>query len=421
MTERQGQQSDRAPRPWRDPKQSLRPGPRPLALHLAMAGAAWSGSLSSLSASSAGWTPWSGSAQAKALAAALAAAAPGALADSVRAAAARRLAGFLDGLDAYRGHRFARPPPAAAVVWRGGGARLLDYGGGLEAHVALIVPSLVNRSYILDLLPGRSLIAFLAENGIRPLLFDWGDIAGEEFGFDLGDFILHRLEPAFDHALASAAGRPLTLVGYCMGGNLALALGQRRMGEIAGLALLATPWDFHADRPESARALAALADILLPGFRAMGAMPLDMLQGLFAGLDPLLAYRKFRRFAALDPESEEALVFVALEDWLNDGVPLPWRVAEECLIGWYGENRPGRNAWTVAGRAIRPEGFVKPSLAVIPNDDRIVPPASALPLAAALPNCTTLRASAGHIGMMAGSRARTELWAPLAQWLRARV
>ena len=305
-------------------------------------------------------------------------------------------------------------------MWRGGGARLLDYGRGGEAHAVLLVPSLVNRSYILDLLPGRSLVAFLAESGLRPLLFDWGDIEGEEFGFDLGDFIVQRLEPAFDCARALAADRPLTLAGYCMGGTLALALAQRRMSEIAGLALLATPWDFHAERPDSAKALAAFAEVLLPGFRAVGAMPLDVLQGLFAGLDPLLAYRKFRRLAALDPEADEAIVFVALEDWLNDGVPLPWRVAAECMIGWYGENRMARGAWTIAGDTVRPESFAKPSLGVIPNDDRIVPPASALALAQALPNCTTVRASAGHIGMMAGSRARTELWTPLAAWICAR-
>ncbi len=399
-----------------------RPGPRPLALHLAMAGAAWSASSSSSSASSAAWTLSNGSVRSKAaaLAPALAAADPAALAEAIRAAATRRLASFLDGLNAYRTHAFARPAPAAETVWRGGGARLLDYGRGGESHAVLLVPSLVNRSYILDLLPRRSLVAFLAAQGIRPLLFDWGDIEGEEFGFDLGDFVLRRLEPAFDRARALAESRPLALAGYCMGGNLALALALRRARAITGLALLATPWDFHAERPEGARALAAFAAVLMPGFRQLGAMPLDVLQGLFAGLDPLLAYRKFRRFATLDPSSKEALVFVALEDWLNDGVPLPWRVAEECLVGWYGENRPGRGVWTISDEPVRPEAYEGPSLAVIPHEDRIVPPVSALRLAEALPACTTLRASAGHIGIMSGSRARDELWAPLADWIRAR-
>jgi polyhydroxyalkanoate synthase len=365
--------------------------------------------------------PWSASvrARAAALAPALAAADPAALAEAARSAAARRLADFLDGLEAYRRHPFERPAPAAPAIWRGGGARLFDHGRGGEPRSALLVPSLVNRSYIMDLLPGRSLVAFLAGRGIRPLLFDWGDIEGEEFGFDLSAFVGERLEPAFRHARALAADRPLALVGYCMGGNFALALALRHAPAIAGLALLATPWDFHAERPDSARALAAFAEALMPGFRALGAMPLDVLQGLFAGLDPLLAYKKFRRFARLAPDSEEALAFVALEDWLNDGVPLPWRVAEECLIGWYGENRCGRGTWTVGGAAVSPGSVAMPCLAVVPDNDRIVPPRSALALADALPGCTTLRASAGHIGMMVGGRARAELWEPLARWIAA--
>src|SRR6185369_16665653 len=154
-------------------------------------------------ASSAAWMHWNASASARAnpladdLAAVLAAAEPAALAEAVRGAAARRLSAFLDGLDAYRSHDFKRAAPAAKIVWTGGGARLLDYGSGDEAHVVLLIPSLVNRCYILDLLPRRSLAAFLAAAGIRPLLFDWGDIVGEEFGFDLGDFVVKRVEPAF--------------------------------------------------------------------------------------------------------------------------------------------------------------------------------------------------------------------------------
>jgi polyhydroxyalkanoate synthase len=412
-------QKPKEERPRRDLR---RPGPRPLALHLAMAGAASINSLSGLTASSAGSMPWSGSATAKGTAQALAgaeAAEPGALVEAVRAAATRRLAAFCDGLDAYRAHRFSRPPGDAAVVWRSGGARLLDYGRGGETHAALLVASLVNRSYILDLLPERSLTAHLAGRGIRPLLLDWGDLAGDETGFDLTDFVLHRLEPAARAARRIAGRRPLAAIGYCMGGNLALALALRHPAAIAGVALLATPWDFHAEAAAGARALAAFAEIMMPAFRALGVMPLDVLQGLFAGLDPLLAYRKFRRFAALDPDGEEARLFVALEDWLNDGTPLPWRVVEECLVGWYGANRPARGAWAVAGDSVRPEALAMPSLAIVPANDRIVPPASALALARSLPGGRILRASAGHIGMMAGGRARDEAWRPLADWIRA--
>src|SRR6185503_16584131 len=101
-----------------------------------------------------------------------------------------------------------------------------------------------------------------------------------------------------------------------------------------------------------------------------------------------------------DPASQRARDFVALEDWLNDGVPLAGPVAAECLEGWYGENRPGRGAWTLDGVRVDPAALAVPALAVIPEQDRIVPPASATALSRALPRVDTLTPSLGHIGMM---------------------
>jgi polyhydroxyalkanoate synthase len=131
----------------------------------------------------------------------------------------------------------------------------------------------------------------------------------------------------------------------------------------------------------------------------------------------LLALRKFTRFAALEPQSAEAREFVALEDWLNDGVPLALPVARECLGRWYGANEPGSGTWLVAGAPIEPVRFDKPALVVVPARDRIVPPASARALANALPRVSRLDPPLGHIGMIVGRRAEREVWQPLARWL----
>ena len=63
--------------------------------------------------------------------------------------------------------------------------------------------------------------------------------------------------------------------------------------------------------------------------QATGTLPVDMLQTLFAALDPDGIAQKFRHFSTLDPNSDAATRFVALEDWLNDGVPLAAPVARE--------------------------------------------------------------------------------------------
>ena len=182
----------------------------------------------------------------------------------------------------------------------------------------------------------------------------------------------------------------------------------------------ATPWDFHAERWRR-RAFRPLGDCL-PALRtsrrddAGGACP-----ELVLLLDPFLAERKFTRFAGLDQESAEAIGFVALEDWINDGVPLPLVVARECLRSWYGDNAPGRGVWRVAGLTIRPQELRRPALVAIPGRDRIVPPASAEPLAAAIPNAEVLRPPLGHVGMMSAARAPDLLWTPVAQWLRVQL
>ena len=202
-----------------------------------------------------------------------------------------------------------------------------------------------------------------------------------------------------------------------MGGLLALALAARRAGDLAGVAFLATPWDFHAERPEQARLLGAAASLFEPVMAALGELPVDLIQLLFAGLDPFQVIRKFLDFAALDAASERAALFVALEDWLNDGVPLAAAVARDCMAGWYGANSPATGHWRIAGRPVRPADCRLPSLAVIPDHDRIVPPRSALALAEALPQAEILRPAAGHIGMVVGAGSAERLRRPLAAWL----
>src|SRR5690606_19325477 len=349
-------------------------------LHLTLAGLTHLSSLAALPLLSSGSLPWNPdlTERARQLDRALAGVDPRRFAAAVEAASRQRLADFLTGLDRYRRHSYRRRLDDPPVVWREGGTRLLDYGAaGAAGPAILVVPSLINRAYVLDLSERRSLLRHLSGAGFRPYLVDWGAPGADERGFGLDDYIAGRLDRAFAAARAAAGGAPLAVLGYCMGGLLALALAQRRPGEINRLALLATPWDFHADRAWLARAAAQAAEPWLPLWEAMGVMPVEALQAMFTGLDPCLALAKFAAFGRLDATSDKAEEFVALEDWLNDGVPLAARVARECLLGWYGENLPGTGRWRIAGRTVEPRAVGVPSLVVLPRNDRIVPPASA--------------------------------------------
>jgi polyhydroxyalkanoate synthase len=391
--------------------------PRPLPAHMASAIGLWLSSRAAFSALRSGWLPSSGAGERlRALAAELAALDPEMAAAALDREIIRRAALYVAGLEAYRRHPYRRPTRQRRVLWQEGTTRLLDYGAGAPAPAVMVVPSLINRYYVLDLLPGRSFLEHLAARGLRPLVVDWDAPGPQERGFDLSDYVT-RLAAALAAAVR-AAGAPLAVLGYCMGGLLALALALRHRPQIACLGLLATPWNFHADplrfSGAAAQALALLADMA-------DSVPVEAIQTLFFALDPFAAERKFIRFAGLDPADQEARSFVALEDWVNDGVPLASGVARTCARSWYGANEPARGLWRVDGDPVLPRRWRRPALVVLPGRDRIVPPCSAAALVAELEGASVLRPALGHVGMMAAARAPSVLWTPIAEWLRARL
>lgn len=248
-----------------------------------------------------------------------------------------QLAAALAGVEAWRGHAFCRPEHQMPIRLTMGTMNIRDYGGG--GPPVLLVPSLVNPAYILDLLPQNSLIGALRAQGLAPLLLDWGQPGEEEQGFGLAHYV-DRISQSIA-ALAEAFGRPISVVGYCMGGTLSLAASLMDSRHISRLALLAAPWDFHAHAARH-RSLAAMALSLVPVIERLGHAPVDLIQSFFTGLNPSASLLKFARFSRLDPQSTEAELFVALEDWANNGPPLAGPVAIEVLRDWYALNMPGQ-------------------------------------------------------------------------------
>lgn len=319
---------------------------------------------------------------------------------------------LIAGIAAYRQAAYARTLSDPPTIWAEEETRLLDYGG--SGPTILFVPSLVNRAYILDLMPEASMLRWLATQGLNPVLLDWGWPGEVERQFSLTDYIAGRLERAL-----GGLGRPVVLAGYCMGGLLALAAALRAQEAgrpVSALALLATPWDFHAESPETARMVAEIMPFLETTLQFSNTLPIDVLNTFFTMIDPHGVGEKYRNFAAQDKSSHRATRFIAMEDWLADGVPLVAPVAREALSGWYGANTTSRGQWRVAGLPVDPSRLDCPCFCAMPARDRLVPQASAKALADKLSKATIIVPAAGHIGMVAGTHAESVLWQPFKEW-----
>ena len=146
---------------------------------------------------------------------------------SEAAAKPERMAAALAGLRAYQEAPRAPPLEPMPVVASAHGAVLRDYGG--NGAPVLFVPSLINPPNVLDLSAERSLLRWLAGRGHRVLLLDWGWDAASRRGMTLADHVERILLP-----LAQALTEPPALVGYCLGGTMALAAGALAVGKELG-------------------------------------------------------------------------------------------------------------------------------------------------------------------------------------------
>jgi len=314
-----------------------------------------------------------------------------------------RLAAALAGLRRYQAAPRPAPPPPAPILARAGRAVLRDYGSPRDPAV-LFVPSLINPPSVLDLAADRSLLRWLATRGVRPLLLDWGTPTPADADQDIAAHVETMLLPLID-----ALDAPPALVGYCLGGTMAIAAAALR--PVRGLALLATPWRF-AGFPAAARAdLAGLWTRAAPAAIRLGLLPMETLQTLFWQLDPARTAARFVDFATAPDLADR----IALEDWANDGPPLTLAAGRDLFGRLFHDDRPGRGIWSVAGSAVDPARIVCPVLDIISSSDRIVPAATAL--SGQRGGIDTHVLALGHVGMVVGARARAALWEPLADWL----
>ncbi len=313
----------------------------------------------------------------------------------------------------------------ADVVFTENKWRLLRYregpaGRGKGAPL-LMIPSLINRHYVLDLMPGKSMVEYLVSLGHDVWIVDWGTPTAEdrylEFDTIAGAYIGRALRRV---AAASPTGKAHVL-GYCLGGTLAaihLAVHPER---VQSFIALATPVRFQADG-DGAGLLERWTKV--PSFdvealvRGTGLVPWQLLQASFTLLRPTANLSKLVHF--IDRADDDAFVegFHALETWANDNVSFPGAAYARYISALYQDNDLFNDRLMLDGRPVRLGEIACPTLAITFGQDTIVPlPAARAFLEKLKGRGEELHLAGGHVGGVVASSARKRLWPHVHAWL----
>lgn len=305
----------------------------------------------------------------------------------------------------------------ALNVFEVSSSKLLDYALKYavkdEEAIVLFVPSLINKSYVFDIPSENSVLKFLAENKVHPYVVSWGGMTSHENTMGLEDFVEQRLIPMIQYLHDQNPTKPIYILGYCMGGILTLGALNKVQHLVSGSIMLAVPWDFSD--PAKKRVYQGIFESVKVQISLYQAVSGDFLKTLFVLMNPIVLLRKFQKLSELSDSDKKQ--FMELEDWVNDSVPLPPKVAFQCFRDWFVENNLEKRG-CLGKFQINLDHIQVPFFMVIPSNDRIVDAASAFTLSLKIKNKTMIKPELGHVGVITASKAKSMVWDPMLEWIR---
>jgi polyhydroxyalkanoate synthase subunit PhaC len=284
----------------------------------------------------------------------------------------------------------------------------------------LLVPSLINRWYVLDLRPGASVATALTEAGLDVFCLDWGVPEDEDRALGWDD-VLARLARMARRVRRESGAERIGLLGYCMGGTLSAIHAALEPERIAALVNLAGPIDFsrggHLTHSTDRRWFDPEA------IAAAGNMPAALMQSGFLALRPTAQLAKWVSFLDRLSNPEKLEAFRALEAWASENIAFPAAAYATYVGELYQKNALARGEHRALGQRVELARIACPLLTVVTDRDAICPPpaARALNELASSRDKTLLTIAGGHVGAVVGGKARTELYPQLASWLCERL
>lgn len=334
--------------------------------------------------------------------------------------------GFLRGLAAV----FGRPAPLvgqtpADVVHEENKWRLLRYVPRAEGVAfrtpVLLIPSLINRHYVLDLMPGKSFAESLVSAGHDVYVIDWGTPDAEDRWVTFEEIVVHAIARALRVTTRTSGAPAAHVLGYCLGGTLAVLHAALEPERVRSLTLVAAPVSFHDEGLLSrwTRTRSLDTGALVEG---AGNVPWQLMQGAFQLLRPTLPLVKAVSLAQKAWDEPFLDGFFALETWGSDNVSFPgacWRTYVEEL---YRKNALVEGTLRIAGRPVELGALRCPILCVTFEHDEIVPHRSASVVLERVSSADTehVHLPGGHVGAMVSSSAKKKLWPTMRAFWAAR-
>jgi polyhydroxyalkanoate synthase len=312
------------------------------------------------------------------------------------------------------------------VVLTHGTFKLLRYRRetpALHAEPVLFCYALVNRPYILDLQPDKSIVRRYLERGFEVYMIDWGVPSDADSRFTMDDYVSGYLHDAVTYITRERNCKNVHLLGYCMGGTFSTVYAAQHPERVRTLTLLASPIDFSGTE--------SLLNVWTdPRYFDVdkfvdihGNCPADFLQMCFLYIKPIqnLIEKKISLYEGM---TDPAFVtnYFALERWVTDNIPVAGETFRQFVKDLYQHNKLVRGEFDLGKSRVDLTRVECPLLILTAKNDHLVPPASTEGVRACVRSrdITAMMTESGHVGLVVGGKAQKVVWPAATAWLANR-
>jgi polyhydroxyalkanoate synthase len=316
------------------------------------------------------------------------------------------------------------------VVYEENKLKLLHYkpeAAGIEPETThdvpiLIVYALINKPYILDLQPDRSVVRRLLEAGFDVYLIDWGEPSRLDTSLTLDDYVTRYTDNCVDVVRERSGQESINLFGYCMGGTMSVMYASLFPEKVRNLGLMAAGLCFD----DTGGVLELWgedeyydAEQVTDTF---GNVPADFLDIGFAMMDPVSNYvSKYLRLYDNVDDDEFVENFARMERWLDEGIDVAGETYQQFIEDIYQDNKLARNEFYLGEEHVDLGDIDMPIVQVVGHYDHLIPPESSTQFNDLVASdVTTLDQRTGHIGLSVSSSSHDDLWPHVAEWFAER-
>jgi polyhydroxyalkanoate synthase len=308
------------------------------------------------------------------------------------------------------------------VVYSENKLELLHYESQTESQhdvPILVVYALINKPFILDLQPDRSVIRRLLEAGHDVYMIDWNEPSRLDQYLTLDDYVNRYIDNCVDVVRERSSQNSINVLGYCMGGTMTAMYAALHTEKVRALGLMAAGLYFE----DTGGVLELWGDEQYYDPKAVrevyGNMPAEVLDVGFALMDPISNFvSKYVRFYDNVEDDDFVENFARMERWLDEGIDVAGDAYVQFLEDIYQGNQLYENTLELNGTPVDVGDVDMPLLFIMGEYDHLIPCGASEPFADVVgsDDVEIIKYPTGHIGLSVSGSSHEEVWPQVADW-----